>query len=228
MDGPRSRNRCAKVVRGAVSYLDRGIVRENVAAVGLDVAKNVFQVHGDGGTVVRRRLRRAAVLSFFGSAECGPSKPSIRTTYAARTAHFGPFSVSVRRVSLKHPNHARFGTDVRTTPVQWVRWTAMKRGFERATLRRSKRGSNRSVRYESRERTWQRPPMPGYPLERPAGALRTPFISLATGEALLDQDAVSNSKIEMKLIAHTFLDLFIAGKRSAGTAQTSLPCPELA
>ena len=78
------------MVRGAVSYLDRGIVRENVAAVGLDVAKNVFQVHGDGGTVVRRRLRRAAMLSFF-SAECGPSMRFTRTTYAARTAHLGRF-----------------------------------------------------------------------------------------------------------------------------------------
>ena len=36
--------------------------------IGLDVAKNVFQVHGVGsvdGAVVRRRLRRAEVLPFF-------------------------------------------------------------------------------------------------------------------------------------------------------------------
>ena len=39
-----------------------------VIRVGLDVAKNVFQVHGvaaDGTSVVRRRLRRQEVLPFF-------------------------------------------------------------------------------------------------------------------------------------------------------------------
>ena len=41
---------------------------QKVAVVGLDLAKNVFQVHGvaaDGGVVTRRQLRRAQVLSFF-------------------------------------------------------------------------------------------------------------------------------------------------------------------
>ena len=41
---------------------------QEVAVVGLDLAKNVFQVHGvaaDGGVVVRRQLRRAQVASFF-------------------------------------------------------------------------------------------------------------------------------------------------------------------
>lgn len=38
--------------------------------VGLDVAKNVFQVHGvdrPGGTVLRRRLRRPQVAEFSGN-----------------------------------------------------------------------------------------------------------------------------------------------------------------
>ena len=38
--------------------------------IGLDIAKNVFQVHGvdDNGTVVlRKRLRRADLLGFFAS-----------------------------------------------------------------------------------------------------------------------------------------------------------------
>ena len=42
----------------------------DVVTVGLDLAKNVFQVHGvdgDGRVVLRRRLRRAEVLKFFGS-----------------------------------------------------------------------------------------------------------------------------------------------------------------
>ena len=36
--------------------------------IGLDIAKNVFQVHGvdaPGAVVVRRQLRRADVLKFF-------------------------------------------------------------------------------------------------------------------------------------------------------------------
>lgn len=40
-----------------------------ISVVGLDLAKNVFQVHGadaDGVAVLRRKLRRAEVLPFFG------------------------------------------------------------------------------------------------------------------------------------------------------------------
>src|ERR671912_395917 len=39
-----------------------------ITIVGLDLAKNVFQVHGvdaAGATVLRRQLRRAQVLAFF-------------------------------------------------------------------------------------------------------------------------------------------------------------------
>ena len=39
-----------------------------VTTIGLDLAKNVFQVHGvdaAGGVVVRKALRRAQVLAFF-------------------------------------------------------------------------------------------------------------------------------------------------------------------
>jgi transposase len=41
-----------------------------IITIGLDIAKNVFQVHGvdaDGVVVVRRQLRRAGVLKFFAS-----------------------------------------------------------------------------------------------------------------------------------------------------------------
>ena len=40
-----------------------------ITMVGLDLAKNVFQVHGADGTgraVLRKKLRRAQVLEFFG------------------------------------------------------------------------------------------------------------------------------------------------------------------
>jgi hypothetical protein len=41
---------------------------EGIVVVGLDLAKNVFQIHGvaaDGGVVVRRQVRRGQVLAFF-------------------------------------------------------------------------------------------------------------------------------------------------------------------
>lgn len=41
----------------------------HVTRVGLDLAKNIFQVHGvdaSGQTVVVRKLRRSGVLEFFG------------------------------------------------------------------------------------------------------------------------------------------------------------------
>jgi transposase len=39
-----------------------------IVTIGLDLAKNVFQVHGvaaDGRVIVRRQLRRSDVLTFF-------------------------------------------------------------------------------------------------------------------------------------------------------------------
>ena len=42
---------------------------EQIVTIGLDIAKNVFQVHGideEGVVVVRRKLRRRQVLAFFG------------------------------------------------------------------------------------------------------------------------------------------------------------------
>jgi transposase len=41
---------------------------EDIAVIGLDLAKNVFQVHGvcaDGRVAFRRQLRRSQVLAFF-------------------------------------------------------------------------------------------------------------------------------------------------------------------
>ena len=44
----------------------------NVTTVGLDLAKNVFQVHGidsTGRVIVRRSLRRRQMMPFFGKLE---------------------------------------------------------------------------------------------------------------------------------------------------------------
>ncbi len=57
-----------------------------VTTVGLDLAKNVFQVHGvnaKGKVVVRRRLRRAKVREFFAGLE-----PCLIGLEACGTAHF--------------------------------------------------------------------------------------------------------------------------------------------
>jgi hypothetical protein len=77
-------------------------------------------------------------------AECGRFGPFFRTTRGGPEAHFGPFSVSLCRVSPTQPNHARFGTDVRSSQNQSVRESPRGRGFERAALRRSRLGSKRS------------------------------------------------------------------------------------
>ena len=44
-------------------------MEQDVVTVGLDLAKNVFQVHAigvDGAVMIRRKLRRSEVLRFFG------------------------------------------------------------------------------------------------------------------------------------------------------------------
>src|SRR5258707_10966318 len=46
----------------------RGAVQMQITTIGLDIAKNVFQVHGidaNETVVVRKRLRRSQVLAFF-------------------------------------------------------------------------------------------------------------------------------------------------------------------
>lgn len=59
-----------------------------ITTIGLDLAKNVFQIHGidAGGSVVARcKLRRAKVRDFF----AGPA-PCLIGMEACATAHLGP------------------------------------------------------------------------------------------------------------------------------------------
>ena len=57
-------------------------MKQEVATVGLDLAKNVFQVHAigsDGAVLVRRKLRRAEVIG---------SSPSFQAAWSAwKRAH---------------------------------------------------------------------------------------------------------------------------------------------
>ncbi len=57
-----------------------------VSTIGLDIAKNVFQVHGvdrTGGIVVRRALRRRQVLAWFSH-----QPPCLVGIEACATAHY--------------------------------------------------------------------------------------------------------------------------------------------
>jgi transposase len=65
VDGPQ-RHRCAKV--RVVTTSDKGAAQMTVTMLGLDTAKTAFQVHGIDGAgkvVVRRKLRRGELISFF-------------------------------------------------------------------------------------------------------------------------------------------------------------------
>lgn len=67
MDGPRSRHLCAKLWSLLNAHQREPSVMQ-VSTMGLDLAKHVFQVHGidaDGRIAVRRKLRRAEVISYF-------------------------------------------------------------------------------------------------------------------------------------------------------------------
>ena len=57
-----------------------------VATIGLDLAKHVFQVHGvdaEGGVVVRKRLKRSEVTAFFAGL-----KPCLVGMEACSTSHY--------------------------------------------------------------------------------------------------------------------------------------------
>src|SRR6266536_6015022 len=63
----------------------RGAVQMQVTTIGLDIAKNVFQVHGidaDEKVVVRKQLRRSQVMAFFAALP-----PCLIGMEACATAH---------------------------------------------------------------------------------------------------------------------------------------------
>src|ERR1700748_828969 len=64
----------------------RGAVQMQVTTIGLDIAKNVFQVHGidaNEKVVVRKQLRRSQVLAFFAALA-----PCLIGMEACATAHY--------------------------------------------------------------------------------------------------------------------------------------------
>ncbi|NHM19950.1 transposase, partial [Epibacterium mobile] len=78
-----------------------------ITTVGLDLAKNVFQVHGAdavGQAVLRRKLRRAQVLEFFAKLP-----PCLVAMEACAGAHFWGRELT------------RLGHDVRLIPPIYVK-----------------------------------------------------------------------------------------------------------
>src|SRR5437660_7511555 len=64
----------------------RGAVHMQITTIGLDIAKNVFQVHGidsNEKVVVRKQLRRSQVLAFFKTLP-----PCLVGMEACATAHY--------------------------------------------------------------------------------------------------------------------------------------------
>src|SRR5262249_41310336 len=64
----------------------RGAAQMQIATIGLDIAKNVFQVHGidaNETVVVRKQLRRSQVMAFFEALA-----PCLIGMEACATAHY--------------------------------------------------------------------------------------------------------------------------------------------
>ena len=88
---------------------------DQVCAIGLDIAKNVFQVHGvdqTGAVVIRRQVRRRQVLALFGKLP-----PSLVGIEACATAHYWAREL------------ARLGHEVRLMPARYVK-ASVKRNSE--------------------------------------------------------------------------------------------------
>ncbi len=85
MDGSRPRHRGAKVVV-VINHEQEELSVMNISTIGLDLAKNVFQVHGidnTGKVIVRRTLRRRQMIPFFAKLE-----PCLIGIEACGTSHF--------------------------------------------------------------------------------------------------------------------------------------------
>ena len=64
----------------------RGTVQMQITTIGLDIAKNVFQIHGIDAkekVVVRKQLRRSQVIAFFAALP-----PCLVGMEACATAHY--------------------------------------------------------------------------------------------------------------------------------------------
>src|SRR3712207_5782783 len=111
-----------------------------ITTIGLDTAKNLFQVHGaaaQGRTVLKRRLARAKVLEFFGhpaallgwagSLRCGP----LLGTRADEAGAQGPPDTTAVRASLCENQQARCRRRGGLLRGGHAAWHAFRAGEER-------------------------------------------------------------------------------------------------
>jgi transposase len=88
-------------------HQQEGLMQQNITTIGLDLSKNVFQVHGmddDGEAVLRKKLRRSQVLKFFATLS-----PCLIGMEACGSAHYWARELSAQ------------GHQVRLLPPQYVR-----------------------------------------------------------------------------------------------------------
>src|ERR1700733_9688383 len=103
---PLTRHQCAKVW-SLQRPLEGSRSMKQISTIGLDLAKQVFQVHGaeaDGSPVVNRKLRRADVLAFFEKLS-----PCLVGMEACGGAHFWAREI------------AKLGHEVRLIPPSYVK-----------------------------------------------------------------------------------------------------------
>src|SRR5450755_2787482 len=104
---PSRRHRCAKVEVSDDHLTRMGASTMNITAVGIDLAKNVFQVHAvdaRGKVVLRKQLRRAQVAGFFSN-----MPPCVIGMEACASAHHWARTLQ------------RFGHTVRLIAPQFVK-----------------------------------------------------------------------------------------------------------
>ena len=97
---------------------EREVPMDEVGIIGLDLAGNVFQVHGarpDGSVAFRRKPTRAKLLPFFASRRTQPSTDRPRTTPDATSSAYRSSSIpiSASRDRLCSPSS---GAGVRIAP----------------------------------------------------------------------------------------------------------------
>ena len=101
VDGPFAASMCHNGL--SCNAIKEGAVHMNISMIGLDIAKSVFQVHGidaAGAVVVRRKLRRGQMQSFFSRLEpCGADAwwPVIRPHAESRLRPFALRALITRR-----------------------------------------------------------------------------------------------------------------------------------
>src|SRR5205814_6266554 len=107
VDGSRSRHQSAKAWKRSSNHERREPPAMEITTIGLDLAKNVYQVHainGAGEVVVRKTIRRAQVLRFFERLD-----PCLVGIEACGTSHYWAREIST------------FGHEVRLMPPAYVK-----------------------------------------------------------------------------------------------------------